>query len=140
MELSFYTEFVIGNSEKKIIIKSEGQLYPEESELYLKELQKNVIAVISNSVYFEFKGPVFLKSDMINFAEDLKDLISGRKKNVDLESSEEEILLSIKTKKKGFSVDFNFNQSSYKKERWTYTTGFIINEEDLVESFSNFVK
>ena len=52
---------------KKITIVSFGSMYPNDDELYLRDLQLNFLAVSSNNIHYECKGPMFLRSEIIKF-------------------------------------------------------------------------
>jgi len=49
-------EMVFLGDEKKITIASFGSMYPNDDELYLRDLQLNFLAVSSNNIHYECKG------------------------------------------------------------------------------------
>ncbi|EEN04161.1 hypothetical protein bthur0014_10540 [Bacillus thuringiensis IBL 4222] len=110
--------------EKKITIVSFGSMYPNDDELYLRDLQLNFLAVSSNNIHYECKGPMFLRSEIIKFGEELEALLRKDIKEAVLSADEEEIEFKVKLKKNRFLVYFTFVKNDLINEKWEYETSF----------------
>ncbi|MEC2835064.1 hypothetical protein [Bacillus thuringiensis] len=102
VEIKKEIELVFLGDEKKITIVSFGSMYPNDDELYLRDLQLNFLAVSSNNIHYECKGPMFLRSEIIKFGEELEALLRKDIKEAVLSADEEEIEFKVKLKK----IDF----------------------------------
>ncbi|MGD6787318.1 MULTISPECIES: hypothetical protein [Bacillus cereus group] len=117
-------ELVFLGDEKKITIVSFGSMYPNDDELYLRDLQLNFLAVSSNNIHYECKGPMFLRSEIIKFGEELEALLRKDIKEAVLSADEEEIEFKVKLKKNRFLVYFTFVKNDLINEKWEYETSF----------------
>lgn len=104
VEIGKELEMVFLGGEKKITIASFGSLYPNDDELYLRDLQLNFLAVSSNNVHYEYKGPMFLMSEIIGFGKKLEALLRKEIKEAVLSADEEEMDLKVKLKRNRFFV------------------------------------
>ncbi len=124
VEIKKEIELVFLGDEKKITIVSFGSMYPNDDELYLRDLQLNFLAVSSNNIHYECKGPMFLRSEIIKFGEELEALLRKDIKEAVLSADEEEIEFKVKLKKNRFLVYFTFVKNDLINEKWEYETSF----------------
>ncbi|KAB2421728.1 hypothetical protein F8167_17935 [Bacillus cereus] len=124
VEMKKEIELVFLGDEKKITIVSFGSMYPNDDELYLRDLQLNFLAVSSNNIHYECKGPMFLRSEIIKFGEELEALLRKDIKEAVLSADEEEIEFKVKLKKNRFLVYFTFVKNDLINEKWEYETSF----------------
>ncbi|HDR8261152.1 TPA: hypothetical protein QC128_004478 [Bacillus cereus] len=124
VEIKKEIELVFLGDEKKITIVSFGSMYPNDDELYLRDLQLNFLAVSSNNIHYECKGPMFLTSEIIKFGEELEALLRKDIKEAVLSADEEEIEFKVKLKKNRFLVYFTLVKNDLINEKWEYETSF----------------
>lgn len=99
-------------------------MYPNDDELYLRDVQLNFLAVSSNNVHYEYKGPMFLMSEIIGFGKKLEALLRKEIKEAVLSADEEEMELKVKLKRNRFFVYFTFSKNDLKSEKWEYEVSF----------------
>ncbi|MFK4332103.1 hypothetical protein ABH955_002757 [Bacillus sp. RC240] len=133
-------ELVFLGGEKQITIASFGSLYPNDDELYLRDLQLNFLAVSSNNVHYEYKGPMFLMSEIIGFGKKLEALLRKEIKEVILSADEEEMELKVKLKRNRFFVYFTFSKNDLKSEKWEYEVSFEADVKGIEEVCYNIKK
>jgi hypothetical protein len=125
----FTIEF--SNGQFKLTIISFGSMYPNEDESYLRDLQSNFFSLASENIYFEFQGPIFLRSEIIRFKKDLELLLQGKESRTFLIADEEDIEINVKRKKAKFKIEFTFDKIDLKNERWEYYTSFQVDEKNM---------
>ncbi|PGO34237.1 hypothetical protein CN984_02915 [Bacillus cereus] len=133
-------EMVFLGDEKKITIASFGSLYPNDDELYLRDLQLNFLAVSSNNVHYEYKGPMFLMSEIIGFGKKLEALLRKEIKEAVLNADEEEMELKVKLKRNRFFVYFTFSKNDLKSEKWEYEVSFEADVKSIEKVCYNIKK
>lgn len=140
VEIGKELEMVFLGGEKKITIASFGSLYPNDDELYLRDLQLNFLAVSSNNVHYEYKGPMFLMSEIIGFGKKLEALLRKEIKEAVLSADEEEMDLKVKLKRNRFFVYFTFSKNDLKSEKWEYEVSFEADVKSIEEVCYNIKK
>ncbi|MFK4427794.1 MULTISPECIES: hypothetical protein [Bacillus] len=133
-------EMVFLGGEKKITIASFGYLYPNDDELYLRDLQLNFLAISTNNFHYEYKGPMFLISEIIGFGKKLEALLRKESKEAVLSADEEEMELKVKLKRNRFFVYFTFSKNDLKSEKWEYEVSFEADVKSIEEVCYNIKK
>ncbi|QWH41225.1 hypothetical protein EXW53_05870 [Bacillus mycoides] len=139
VEIGKELELVFLVDEKKIIIVSFGSMYPNDDEMYLRDLQLNRLAISSNNFHYEYKGPMFLTSEIIGFGKKLEALLRKEIKEAVLSADEEEIEFEVKLKRDRFLVCFTFVKNDLINEKWEYETSFWV-EAKIVEEVCYTIK
>lgn len=140
VEIGKELEMVFLGGEKKITIASFGSLYPNDDELYLRDLQLNRLAISSNNFHYEYKGPMFLVSEIIGFGKKLEALLRKEINEAVLSADEEEMDLKVKLKRNRFFVYFTFSKNDLKSEKWEYEVSFEADVKSIEEVCYNIKK
>ncbi|MGG5255347.1 hypothetical protein ACQYAD_18130 [Neobacillus sp. SM06] len=135
VEISEEFKIVFWGDKKKITILSFGSMYPNDNEIYLRDLQSNLVSVSSDYFYYEYRGPIFLKSEIINFSQELYLLLQKKIEKAELVADEEEMEIKVECNKGKFQVSFIFLKNDLIEEKWQYETSFEVDEINLKDIY-----